>query len=158
MRDPMPDEMSSGLLGADDYERCAEMGAGKSKTGATIRVAVIAACLLAAGGAIALNAGKSDQIAITPQEQRFAATNPQQVEPQQLTPVPAPTPELQERVAAVTPKAPPRPAVAAPQAKPSPAARTTPPAAIVIPPPATTIPEIAPAPSEIAPDAAAPIQ
>lgn len=147
MRDRMPEEPVQ--LDADAYERWAAMDLKPNKAGAIIRMIVIAGCLVIAGGAIALTGGNKQQ-AVQPASQQFAAADPKQVEPQQLTPKPeAPAPK--QMAAAEKPKPTPRAAV-----KPAPVA---PPAAIptpaVTPPPAQAIPEVAPAPSEIAPDAAA---
>ncbi|HWA22845.1 MAG TPA: hypothetical protein VG735_10660 [Caulobacterales bacterium] len=153
MRDRMIEETQQ--LDADAYERRAEAGAKPKKTGAIIRIVVIAAMLVLAGGAITLNAGNKPEAA-QPTAQEFAAANPKQIEPQQLTPkAEKPTPEQIAKVE--TPKSPPRPAARARAAKPRPIEAPTPPAAAVTPPPAQTIPEIAPIPSQIAPDAAAPL-
>ncbi len=151
MRDRMIEETPQ--LDADAYGRRAEAGAKPNKSGAIIRIVVIAAMLVLAGGAIALNAENKPQAA-QPAPQQLAAANPKQIEPQQLTPKGEKS--TSEQIARAEAKSPAPPAARARVARPRPIEAPTPPAAAVTPPPAQTIPEIAPTPSQIAPEAAAP--
>jgi hypothetical protein len=141
-------------LDAHAYERRSEASAKPNNTGALIRIVVIAAMLVLAGGAIALNTGNTKDAA-QPTLEKFAAANPKQIEPKQLTPK-LEKPAASERLAKIEPNARARPAGRTPAAKPRPVEAPTPPPATLTPPPARTIPEIAPNPSEIAPEAAAP--
>jgi hypothetical protein len=160
---------SEGLLGADEYERRAEMDAKANKGASTIRNVVIAACLVAAAGVVAMTSNRANEAqAETAKSQQFAAANPKQVEPQQMKIDPtAPSKAPEEVAPATVPKAVPEKLakadapktaarVSAPKAAPAPApAPIEAPAAAVTPPPAETIPEVAPPPAAIAPDTTA---
>ena len=161
MRDRLPEEnpnVDTALLSADEYERRATVYS-KPKGAATVRTFVIAACLLAAGGAIAFTSANKDVAAEQPNQQ-FAAADAKQVEPQQMkvdptAPPPAPeatkAPAPEKLAKAETPRVPRNTSAPAPAPKPIEA-----PAAAVSPPAAATIPEVAPAPADIAPEAAPP--